>query len=220
MKSVEGVLLAECEAIAGALRSIDDDAFSVPSNCPPWTLKELVVHTWQTILLPREFMLAPVGPPKTAADWYRRGERETIEYRNRNVDQARAAASAFATGPEAVAALVTSARQFEERMHQEDLQATIATPGVAPIALRDYVATRVVSVAVHGLDVAISTATEPFTTDAALGITCDVLEDLLGRSCTDLGWTEYELLAWGTGRSAPDGDRTPQHIINRLPLLS
>lgn len=221
MHPVEGVVLAECEAIASALNLIDGDAaFSAESNCPPWTLKELVVHTWQTILLPRAFRTAGDGQPKTAADWYRRSERETPEYRTRNVDQARAAAAAFTTGAEALTALVAAAGQFEDRIAHENLRGLIATPSVSPIALHDYVVTRVVSVAVHGLDIAISIGAEPFTTRAALDLTCGVLEELLRTSRAKLGWTEHELLAWGTGRTTPAADRAPSQIVDRLPLIS
>lgn len=221
MRTVQGVVLAECEAIASALNDIDGKtAFSAETNCPPWTLKELVVHTWQTILLPRVFTPAIDGRPKTAADWYRRAERETPEYRSRNVDQARKAAAAFTTGGEAVAALLASARQFEERISVENLDAIITTPRVSPIVLREYVVTRVISVAVHGLDVAISTGTDPFTTEAGLELTCEVLEELLGTSRIELGWAARELFAWGTGRTTPASDRVTEQIAERLPLIS
>ena len=221
MPRVEGVVLAECEAVRDALdESGSDTAFALESNCPPWTLKELVVHTWQTILLPPAFRTAGDGPPKTAADWYRRTERETPEYRARNVEQARAAATAFPTGAEAAGALVSAAVDFEQRMSREDLERHIATPNVSPIALHDYVVTRVVSVAVHGLDIAISLGTEAFTTTAALEVTCGVLEELLGVSRSTLGWSAHELMAWGTGRAVPDATRTPSVILEHLPLIS
>ena len=204
----------------GALASVEDDGFSAESNCPPWTLKELVVHTWQTILLPPAFRTAEGGQPKAAADWYRRSERETPEYRRRNVDQGRAAAAAFATGAEAVRAFSASAVEFERRMAQEDPGRLIATPNVSPIAIQDYVVTRVVSVAVHGLDIAISVGRPPFTTRAALEVTCDVLEALLGTGRAALGWSAQELMAWGTGRASPPADRAPSHVVDRLPLIA
>jgi hypothetical protein len=220
--SVRGVVLGECAAIAQAVQDLDEAAFAVESNCPPWTLKELIVHTWQTLLLPRAFRAPAVegGAVRTAADWYRRSERETPEYRSRNVDQARAAAAAFASGADAVRALVAAGREFEARIGGEDLDRVIGTPNVPAISLEGYVVTRVVSASVHGLDVALTIGRDPFTTAGGVEITCRVLDELLGMTRSALGWTDQELFAWGTGRAAPPAERVPASVAGRLPLIA
>jgi hypothetical protein len=61
----------------------------VGTNCPPWDLGELVVHMADSIRLTRRFVDAEARAVVTsAADYYRRVERDTEEYRRKNVDRA------------------------------------------------------------------------------------------------------------------------------------
>ena len=219
MTGVNGVVLDECQRVAAALESLAESSYAVETNCPPWTLKELVVHIWQSIQLPKAFNTGE-GTPTTAADWYRRGERETPEYRTKNVDQAKSAASFFSSGADAAEALVAAGERFEERISECDLEALIRTANAPAISLRDFTITRVISVAVHGLDVALSLRTEPFTSPSGQRVTCAVLEELLGASSSELGWTDNEMMLWATGRRPPHEQRTPGWVVDRLPVIS
>jgi hypothetical protein len=87
------------------------------------------------------------------------------------------------------------------RLRSEDLDALTDVPGVGTMRIDDYVATRVLGVAAHGLDVAITLDRTPWTTEPALRICKQILEDLLGPPPPPtLGWDDLELLAKGTGR--------------------
>jgi uncharacterized protein (TIGR03083 family) len=217
--SLGDVLVEECLAVERALSDLHESAFDRLTNCPPWSLKDLIVHTWQTLQLPPSFRSSSAAPA-TASDWYRRSERETLEYRTQNVDRARAAAERFADGPACVAALVAAALEVRHRLASMDDAAVIAHPAVGAIRLNDFVVTRVISVAVHGVDIAISTGMSPFTTTEALGVTCSVLEDLLEASAAELGWTKLELLLWGTGRQPVPHGRASYELEQRLPAIS
>lgn len=63
------VVVAECVAIARAVGALDETTFAHESNCPPWSLKELIVHIWQTLHLPASFPPSDAEPVR-AADWY------------------------------------------------------------------------------------------------------------------------------------------------------
>ena len=67
----------------------------------------------------------------------------------------------------------------------------------------DWAATRVIAVAAHGLDVAITLGWEPWTTEAALAVVRPVFVDLLGAEPTAaLEWDNGTFLAVATGRRA------------------
>ena len=219
MSSLGDVLVGECVAIERALADVEEGAFARPTNCPPWSLKELVVHVWQTLQLPSSFRTS-TATPASAADWYRRSERETADYRARNVDRARAAAEAYSDGAASVLALVAAGHEIRRRLETAGGDSVITHPAVGAITLNDFVVTRVISVAVHGVDIAISTGVAPFITADALEVTCAVLEQLLGVSAVELGWTKLELVLWGTGRERLPEDRDPVGIRQLLPAIS
>src|SRR5439155_11546863 len=84
---------AECEAFSIVLDGTGEDDYRCLSNCPPWTLHELVIHTAWSIRGPERFQLAPGAAARSAADYYRRPERHTSEYRMINVERTRSLSS-------------------------------------------------------------------------------------------------------------------------------
>jgi len=89
--------------------------------------------------------------------------------------------------------------------------------------LADWVVTRVVSVAAHGLDVALTVDLRPWTRRSALDVMRPVLVSLLGAEPpAQLGWDAQTLLEVGTGRRELTSDeRAILGIAQaRFPLLS
>jgi uncharacterized protein (TIGR03083 family) len=212
---------AECSALVAVVETLTPAESSRPTNCPPWTLHELVVHIADSIeMAPEEIRSAPVAAPLgTAADYYRRPERDTAAYRTRNVTQT--VALAATVPPDAVAG-----RLAERSRHTSNLFANLdpALPiSVAGLALTadSYLLTRVMSVAAHGLDVAITLDRAPFTTALALRTLRPVLVDLLGGDPPN-GWTDEDLLAIGTGRHSLTSEQNAVlgSLAARFPLLS
>jgi uncharacterized protein (TIGR03083 family) len=219
-------LRAESRALSAVLRQVDPGDFGRPTNCPPWNLNELVVHIAMSIHLgdDDEFATAtPLSEVVTAADYYRRPERDTPDYRQSNVDRTREAATD-------VLARTTAAHWFDEvsrdtvlRLSRLDQGRLVQIPSCGPMKLADWVSTGVMSVAAHGLDVALTLGLEPWSTRTALDITCPVLIALLGAELpAQLGWDDRTLLAVGTGRRALT---SPERVVlgplqNRFPLLS
>lgn len=212
------VVAAECEAIERACAGLEDEAFERLTNCAPWTLKDLIVHVRQTLQLPQRFVPGE-GRPASGADWYRRTERETSEYRSRNVDRARIESQQFRTGSEVLAALVKAGAELAERFESVDGGFVIRNPTVGAITVDDYTTTRVISVAVHGLDVALSIGADFFITPEALDVTARVVEELAGECAETLGLTRLDLVLLATGRR-DTGGRIPEHLRARLPLIS
>lgn len=165
----------------------------------------------------------PHGDGRTAADYYRRPERDTSAYRQSNVDRTRRATSE-------ILARMSTARWFDEvaqdtvmRLSRLDLGRLVQVPGCGPMILADWVRTRVMSVAAHGLDVALTLGLEPWTGRPALQVTRPVLISLLGAELpAPLDWDDRTLLAAGTGRRALTAhDRALLGALqDRFPLLS
>jgi hypothetical protein len=156
----------------------------------------------------------------TAADYYRRAERGTSDYRQSNVERTKHAAGD-------ILAKMTAVRWFDEvsrdtmlRLSHLDLGRLVQIPACGPMKLADWVSTRVMSVAAHGLDAALTLGRESWTTWTALDVTCPVLIALLDTEPpAQLGWDDCTLLAAGTGRRALT---PPEHAVlgplqNRLP---
>jgi uncharacterized protein (TIGR03083 family) len=196
-------LAEESQALSAVLLDLEADQFQRPTNCPPWNLKELVVHS--------------------AADYYRRPQRATPQYRGRNVAQAQDLAARLPKG-------MTAAGMFEQvwqetvaKLRAQDPDRHIQVPAVGAMRLGDWTVTRVISVAAHGVDVALTLGRVPWTTSSALTVMRGVFLSLLGAELPQrLAWDDQLLLEAATGRRAlTDQDRMHLGPLQeRFPLLS
>jgi|SRR5829696_1162729 len=215
----------ESRILSAVLWQAGPEDFNRPTNCPPWNLGELVVHIAMSIHLGDDDLPAatPGSGVMSAADYYRRAERHTAAYRQSNIDRTRQEASGLL-------ATTSPAQWFEEvyqdtvtRLSRLDLSRLVQIPSCGPMKLADWVITRVISVAAHGLDVALTLGIEPWTCRPALDITRPALVSLLGTEPpAGLGWDDRTLLAAGTGRRPlTHHERTVLGPLqHRFPLLS
>ena len=218
-------LAEESRTLSTVLLELDVEEFRRPTNCPPWDLKELVVHTAASIGL-RGDLPDPESraPLVSAADYYRRPERATPTYRRRNVESGQDLAAALPEGMTAAAMFDRTWRETVSRLRDQDpgRRIQIAVAG-GSMRLADWTATRVISVAAHGLDVALTLEREPWTTSPALTVMRDVYLSLLGAALpSGLTWDDQRLLEVATGRRAlTDQDRKGLGSLQqRFPLLS
>jgi uncharacterized protein (TIGR03083 family) len=195
-------LRQETRALSTVLHELNPAQFTQPTNCPPWNLQELIVHMAASIAIRNRFPTAePQSVLASAADYYRRPERDTPAYRQRNVDQTQQLART-------VLADAAPARWFDQvsrdtlaRLGDDDLDRAVLVPGRGAMRLADWIVTRVISIAAHGLDVAITLDRDPWTTGPALTIIRPVFVDLLGSEPpASLQWDDQALLATATGR--------------------
>lgn len=192
-----------------------------PTNCPPWNLAELIVHIAGSVRV-GEFRTAPAGDrPREAADYYRRPERDTAEYRDANVRETQVAAAQLTGGVADL--LAESLGDATAALAGDDLDRVVEVARVGPMRLGDWLVTRVISLAAHGLDVALSLDRPPWTTPPAHAVMAPVFRSLLGRDWpAGPGWTDARVLAVATGRAGlTDGERDLLGpAAARLPLLS
>jgi uncharacterized protein (TIGR03083 family) len=222
-------LAEESRTLSGVLRGLAAADLDRPTNCPPWSLAELVVHIGMSIEVGDDDPppAAPGRAPASAADYYRRPERDTYQYRQANVDRTQIVAAEILTGLPAGSSVADwfdeAAAAAVAELGRRDLDQVVALSGVGPMRLADWVATRVISVAAHGLDVALTLGRPFWTSQPALQTITPVLVSLLGNPPpAQLRWDDQTLLAVGTGRRPlTDDERTTlgdaQHLF---PLLS
>jgi uncharacterized protein (TIGR03083 family) len=217
-------LTEESRAFSTVLLPLDADAFTRSTNCPPWNLKELVVHTATSIRLHGDFPdPRPGARTRSAADYYRRPERATPQYRDRNVDQTQVLAARLPAG-------MTAATMFEQvwqetvgKLRDQDPDRRVQVPAVGAMRLGDWTVTRVISVAAHGVDVALTLQRAPWTASSALTVMREVFLSLLDAELPKrLDWDDQLLLEAATGRRAlSDQDRMILGPLQeRFPLLS
>lgn len=212
---------AECAALLRILETLRLTDFELITNCPPWTLLELVVHIAESIRMPDQTIpVAPASLPRgTAADYYRRPERGTVQYRSGNVEHARRAASMVR--PDTVTMQFADVwKQTSESFAAHDPEQRMAAGGRA-LTVDAYLLTRLMSVAAHGVDIALTLTRPVWTTPQASRALRQVLVDLLGQA-PPTAWTDQHVLEIGTGRRPlTDADRDALGPLGtRFPLLS
>ncbi|WP_020574482.1 maleylpyruvate isomerase N-terminal domain-containing protein [Actinopolymorpha alba] len=223
MKEIRLALTAEGRAMSEALRDVSEQEFARLTNCPPWTLAELVVHTADSVRS-GDFPRAPeAATPREAADYYRRPERSTTEYRQLNVERTQRHARILVghtTAPEYFDSMVHSIVTWADEV---ELERVVEINRVGAMRLGDWLLTRVISLAAHGIDAAMTLGRSPWTTEPALRVTRPVLVALLGgEPPVSLDWDDQQFFEVGTGRrSLTEHERSELGSqAGRFPLLS
>jgi uncharacterized protein (TIGR03083 family) len=218
----------EVAALLEAIDELADDDFARPTNCPPWDLRELVVHIAFSACVSADPRSArpPGDVVTTAADYYRRAERETDEYRTRNVDQTRLAAARFAMPAAAIARLRDGWETSKLGLEAADPAGHVggARPGTR-MSVFEYTVTRLIALVAHGFDVAITLDLEPWTSPAALAEVMPALRELLGdeHAYDTLALDDLDFVMVATGRRRLTGEESARlgpDVADRIPLLS
>lgn len=218
-------LAAECRELSAVLLSLNESEYERPTNCPPWNLKELATHALGSTCfeVAKLRVAARDAPIVEAADYYRRAERDEPSYRDGNVERWRAVAKRFSNGRDVAETFADAWPRTVADARSEDPSRLVGLDWGAAMRLADYAVTRVIGVAAHGVDVAITLGRERWTTDEALKTIRPALVSLLGREPpASLGWTDQDLLEAGTGRRALSATETDTlgPLVERFPLLS
>ena len=196
---------AEAGQLSRVLAGLGDAAFARPTACAPWTVAELAYHVRMTMgRLPG--MLAapePAGPDLVSAAGYYRADRRFSAAANAGRIQSAQRGAAALAGPAA------RARDFEVARRQAELALQDAPPGRVVrtrhgdrMLLTEFLRTRVLELAVHGLDLAAALDREPWITVQAAEASAGLLlpPAAAGRLRTETGWDRVGLIARLTGR--------------------
>ncbi|MDR7328039.1 MULTISPECIES: maleylpyruvate isomerase N-terminal domain-containing protein [Catenuloplanes] len=188
---------AEASALAAALSGVPAAAFALPSPCPPWTVAGLFGHVIITVDRVPGMLDGPAPAVATvdAAGYYRADERFSP-----SANAARIAAGddrAARPGPSLVTEFTTICGYVVRRCRAEPAGRVVCTRHGDAMLLTDFMLTRVVEVAVHGLDLAAALGRPAWTTPPAVA---EVGALLLGDAPVPLGWDPLTFVRKATGR--------------------
>ena len=192
----------------------------LPTRCAPWDVAALSVHTVGAL---NQALVALDGTSPdisdelvSAAGYYVPEVRFSPEVNSARVDSAMERAARRADAAEPGRVLWESWGALAERLPGEPSDRTMVTRHGDPMFLTDYLVTRVVELALHGLDLADALGREPWTSPAALDLVCGVLFDgvdpaelerlLPGRA--DTAGTALAAVRAVTGRADSEVDRS------------
>ncbi|MDP9794428.1 uncharacterized protein (TIGR03083 family) [Catenuloplanes nepalensis] len=208
---------AESSALSAALSGVPAKAFDLPSPCPPWTVAGLLGHVIVTVGRTPGMIAGPVPAAATvdAAGYYRPDERFSP---TANADRIAAGADRAALpGTSLVTEFRTISGYVVERCRREPAGRVVRTRHGDDMLLTDFMLTRVVEVAVHGLDLAAALGRDPWTTPAAVDAVSALL---LGDAPVPLGWDRLTFVRKATGREPMTGEERAAISRNEIRWLA
>jgi uncharacterized protein (TIGR03083 family) len=222
-EDVVDILATECAACAAVATTLSEDDFGLPTRCPPWDVKALVGHIWRDV---DRILVYAAGPAPDAAD------SDALAYYGADYDAVASAPDVTRRGFEAAAAFATGhelAQDFDDRWRRAVELARSTAPDrlirtFGPcLRLDQYLCTRLLEAAVHGLDLAHAIEREPWITAGATALVRSMLVAMLDAEPPHaLGWDELAFLEVGTGRRAITLEERSVlgPLAERFPLLS
>jgi hypothetical protein len=215
------ILEAELGLVEQAFRGLSAEQWRTPTKLvpvdearPPWTLFELAGHfdisIGLTVMLMAEPQDGQVGRDRVSFFIFPRSEVAPVVY-----DYAYTMVEGKSPEQMADVLAATFAKTVEGA---KSLAPDTVGPGYyALMRLDEFVASRVVEAAVHGLDLTDALGREPMCTPEGVAVTAAILDELLARRTVpgrpeDLAGDD---LAWVRAASG----RGPAHPDPRLPLI-
>ncbi|WFF00281.1 maleylpyruvate isomerase N-terminal domain-containing protein [Micromonospora sp. WMMD964] len=201
MDPARAAFSAECVRLTEVLADLVDADLDRPTDCPPWTVRELIahIHTGVGRLADMLAASAPTRAEVDAAGYFSRAKFTP------QVDADRIAGGrrdALQVDRGALAAEVERAwRATEAGVAAAPPGRVVRTRHGDAMLLTEFLRTRVVEVGVHGLDLAAALGRSPWLTAPAAEVIADLLT---GGHPTPvgLGWDRVTLIRKTTGRAA------------------
>jgi uncharacterized protein (TIGR03083 family) len=207
---------AEAQSLSEAVAREAGAALGRPSQCPPWTVGDLLYHVRISVGRLTSMLTEPEPEPEpepdgagpdggrllSAADYYRPDQRFSPATNADRVAAAQRGAAGLPAG--------TLAADFDQAWREAWALVRSAPPGRVVrtrhgdrMRLAEFLRTRVVELAVHGLDLAMGLGREPWLTPQAAGVVEGLMLSPAAAAVIrrDLGWDQASLIAKITGRS-------------------
>jgi len=215
-------LAAEGAKTSAFLRGLDAPEWKAPTRCPPWDVREIVVHMTMMMEGVGETAIAPfldVQPVKNRVTWW------DYDIEEDQAETLRWVGEAGSRLPEG---------SLYERWHTaigRAVPAVIASlgdgdpvvqPGDNPILMSEYIATRVLEITIHSMDVRDAFGLAPDPAPEGLAITVEILERRLGADPRAIGFDDADFTLLASGRRAPTAEDRKRLGSNasKLPLLA
>jgi uncharacterized protein (TIGR03083 family) len=214
-------LSGESAAAEAVLQALPDAAFDRPTRCAAWDVRGLTGHMLRDVdrILDYVAVPAPSEADATGASYFTRYDpvADAPDVAKRSIDRA----AAFATTGELVEAFGATWRRAVDLARAEGSDRLVQVAWGPTMRLDDYLDTRVLEMAVHGLDLADALNEPPWLTPPGGAVVRDILTTLLGGAPPHV-WDDVELADKGTGRAAlTERDMAELgEAADRFPLLA
>jgi uncharacterized protein (TIGR03083 family) len=195
---------AEAEQLSAVIFGTDDAALDRPSPCAPWTARELLCHMRIGVGRMATMLAEPEpapGPLTDAPGYYRPDQRFSAAVNDDRIATAQRAAREAGPAPALARDVDQAWRDAWALMCGAPQERLVRTRHGDRMLLTEFLRTRVLELAVHGLDLAAGLDRPPWLTGAAAA----VVEELLlpagsARLREEAGWDQPTLIAMATGR--------------------
>ena len=202
--AVLAAFAAEAANLTTALATVTEAEFDRPTRCDPWTARALVAHIGmgadQVITV-----LAEPGPATAdtdAAGYYRPDKRFSPATNRARVDGAVAAAARAGSGAALTSRFTRTWRDAHTAAAAQPADRVVRTRHGDAMLLTDFMVTRVVELAVHGLDLADALDRPPWTHDSAIEVLTRLLvPESAGPAVDASGRDRLALIRVATGRA-------------------
>jgi uncharacterized protein (TIGR03083 family) len=216
---------AEARRLSEVLADVDEADFAQGSPCPPWSVLELLCHVRIGAGRLAGMLAEPEpspGPLVPAPGYYRPGQRFSAAVNNDRIEAAQRAASGLA-GRAAAQAFGQAWRDALVLIERAPQERVVLTRHGDRMLLTEFLRTRVLELAVHGLDLAAGLGRPPWITGRAATVVQGLM--LPGPAAAALrhesGWGQVTFIAKATGRlpvTPADAARMESHGLRRLAL--
>lgn len=193
----------EAGELADAVSGLSEAEWNLPTRCAPWSVRDLLGHVCVVIAwLPGMLAApAPVEAEVSAVDYYRPDDRFSPQTNGARIALAQVRAAEPVDGAALAEDFAEIWRRVDRLCRSQPVGRNVRTRHGDAMLLSEFLVTRVVEVAVHGLDLADALGRKPWLTPSAGDA---VLELLLGADQTAaahrLGWDQPRFLRKATGR--------------------
>ena len=207
----------EAEQLSHAVTGLSGPDWDRVTRCDPWRVRDLLAHLRIVIgWLPG--MLAAPAPARaevSAVQYYRPDHRYTPTANTTRIRLAQDHAATLPDGDLLAVDFTAIWQQVDRLCRAEPEERVVTTRHGDAMLLSQFLLTRVVEIAVHGLDLADALHRDPWLTPHA----ADLIEELLlgpnhAHAVRQLGWDQPTFLRKATGRQ-PLTD-TDLEQVNRL----
>jgi uncharacterized protein (TIGR03083 family) len=196
---------AEAERLSVAVLAADEGAFMRPSPCPPWSVADLLYHVRIGAGRVCDMLAGPApaaGPLTPAAGYFRSGERFSLRTNQERIDAAQRGAAALASGAAIARDFDLAWRESWAQARRAPQERLVRTRHGDLMLLTEFLRTRVLELAVHGLDLAAGLGRTPWMTEAAAAVADGLIlpAGTARRVLVETGWDRPTLIAKATGR--------------------
>jgi uncharacterized protein (TIGR03083 family) len=195
----------EAEALSRAVAGLGEDRWARPTRCEPWSVREVLGHVGVVVGWLPQMLAGPVpdGPRITAAQYYRPDARFSAGSNAARIELARARAAGHADGAGLAADFAGTWQQAYRLCRDEPRDRIVCTRHGDAMLLSEFLRTRVVEVAVHGLDMADALDSGPWLTAPAEEVVLDLVMGPEHRAhLPELAWDGPTAVRKVTGRAA------------------